>query len=114
MAEIKIRLGAIFRYKTLTVLVWIKGARIHVDVGIKLLNGYFQTPRLQQFCKRSGNYAFAKRGSNTAGYKNVFSHRIYLLRLNRSETYKQKNQYRLSCNWGRKNETSFTRQKIDW
>ena len=71
VAQIKVGFRPIHRDVTFSVLVWIQRARIHVDVGIQLLDGHFVPSRLQQFRQRSTDNALAEAAAHTSRHKNV-------------------------------------------
>ena len=78
MPQIKICFSTILGYKAFSMLIGIECSGINIDIGIKFLNGHFQSSRLQQLCKGGCNNSFSQRGGNTTGYKNVLGHCIYL------------------------------------
>ena len=71
VAQIKVSLRPIHRDVTFSVLVRIQRARIHVDVGVQLLDGHFVPSCLQQFRQRSTDNALAKAAAHTSRHKNV-------------------------------------------
>ena len=55
MADVEIGLGAIFGHVDFTVLERVHGARIDVDVRVKLLLEYLDTTAAQQTTQRRGS-----------------------------------------------------------
>jgi hypothetical protein len=43
MPKVQICFSAVFSHKAFTMLIWIEGARIYIDIRVKLLNGNAQT-----------------------------------------------------------------------
>ncbi len=73
MTQVQICFRSVFRYVALPVFVRIERTGVYVDIGIKLLDGHFQPPRLQQFGERRSNDSFSQRRRYPSGNKNVFS-----------------------------------------
>ena len=48
MAQVQIGFGAVIGDEHFSVLEWAHGAWIHIDIGIQLNHGDFETARLQQ------------------------------------------------------------------
>lgn len=72
MSEVEVGLGSILRHIAFSMLVRVESSRVDVDVRVKFLDGDTQSPGLQQFGERCGNYAFAKRRSDASCYKYIF------------------------------------------
>jgi hypothetical protein len=71
VAEVEIGFGAVIGDVHFAVLIRAHGARIHVQVGIAFLQGYFETAAFQQTPNRRRCYALAQGGYNTTGNKNI-------------------------------------------
>ena len=48
MTQVEICLHAVYSYVTLPMLIRVEGARIDIDIRVKLLNGNIIAPRLEQ------------------------------------------------------------------
>ena len=71
VADVEIGLGAIFGHVDFTVLERVHGARIDVDVRVKLLLEYLDTTAAQQTTQRRGSQTLTERGNNAAGDENM-------------------------------------------
>jgi len=78
MPEIEVCFGTVFCYITLPVFIRIERAGVNIDVGIKFLDGHFQTSGLKEFSQRGGNDAFTQRRGYASGNKYIFSHKAGL------------------------------------
>ena len=61
MTKVQVCLHTISGNIALSVLVWVKGARVYIYVWVKFLNCYAVAPGLQQFAYRCGDYPLSKR-----------------------------------------------------
>ena len=73
VSQVQIRLETILRHVALTVLVGVQRARVDVDVGVELLDGYLVAASLQQFADGGGNNALSQRRNHAACDKNILS-----------------------------------------
>ena len=71
VADVEIGLGAIFGHVDFTVLERVHGARIDVDVRVKLLLEHLDTTAAQQTTQRRGSQTLTERGNNAAGDENM-------------------------------------------
>ena len=60
VAQVEVGFGPVVGYVALAVLVGVEGAGVDVDVGVKLLDGDSEPPRLQKLGQRGGNNSFAE------------------------------------------------------
>ena len=60
VAQIKVGFSPVVGHEHFAVLEGIHGARIHIDIGIQLLDGHRKAARLQQRAQRGGRQAFAQ------------------------------------------------------
>ena len=74
MAEVEVGFRAVLGDEDLTVLERAHGARVDIDIGIKLLRRDFQPAAFEQAAERSGCNPFAKAGDHAAGHENIFGH----------------------------------------
>ena len=58
MAEVEVCFGAVVGDEAFAMLVWIQGARVDVDVGVKFLNRHAEAPGDKQFGDGGGDNAF--------------------------------------------------------
>jgi hypothetical protein len=59
MTQIQIRLCPVLRYITFSMFVRIQCSRIHIDIGVKLLDSDLESSGLKQFGKGGREDAFA-------------------------------------------------------
>ena len=71
MAEVQVGFRAINSDIALTVFIWIQGAGIHIDVGIKFLNRHFVPSCLQQFCQGCTYDSLSETAAYSSRNKNV-------------------------------------------
>ena len=62
--QIEVRLRPIIRNVHFTVLIGVHGSGVHVDIGIKFLDGHGQPARFQQRADGSRRKPFAERGKD--------------------------------------------------
>ena len=74
VTQVQIGLRAVLGDVDLAVLVGAHGAGVNVDVGVQLLGGDLQSPRLEKTAKRRRGDALAQTGNHAAGHKDVFRH----------------------------------------
>ena len=74
VAQVQVGLGAVLGDEDLAVLERAHGARVDVDVGIKLHQRDVDPPRLQERGHRGGGYALAQGRDHAAGDKYIFGH----------------------------------------
>ena len=74
VSQIQVSLCAVVGDKDLTVLVGAHGAGIHVDIGIKLLDGDLVATSLEQAAQRSGGDTLTQTGDNASGDKYILWH----------------------------------------
>ena len=74
VAQVQIGLRAVLGDVDLAVLIGAHGAGVDVDVGVQLLGGDLQSPRLEKTAKRRRGDALAQTGNHAAGHKDVFRH----------------------------------------
>ena len=72
--QVEVRLRPVLRDIHLPVLIGAHGARIDVYVGIQLLRGHLQPPRLQQPAQRGRRDALAQPGDHAPGDENILCH----------------------------------------
>jgi len=60
MSQVKISLGPVIGHVALPVFIRVKGTRVYINIGIKLLDGDLKAPGLQQFAQRSRNNALSE------------------------------------------------------
>src|SRR5690606_29445859 len=73
MTQIEVSFSAIFSDKDFAVMNRAHGARIDVNVGVKLKNRDFEATRFENCRQRSCSNAFAQRRYHTAGDENIIS-----------------------------------------
>ena len=73
VTEIEIGLCAVVGDEYFTVLNRVHGARVDVDVRIKLLHGYLVTAGFQKTTEGCGGNSFSQTGDNASGDKNVLN-----------------------------------------
>ena len=74
VAEIEVGLRAVVGDVNLAVLERAHRARVHVDVGVKLLRGYLEAAAFQQAAEGCGSDALAQTGDYAAGHEDVLCH----------------------------------------
>ena len=72
VAQIQVGLHTVGRHIALAMLIGIQRTWVDVNVGVKLLDGYFIAACLQQFSNGGGDDAFSQRGNDTACNKDIF------------------------------------------
>ena len=72
--EVEVGLGPVLGDVDLAVLVRAHRARVHVNVGVELLRGDLEAPRLQQPSQRGGRYPLPQPGDDASGDENVLWH----------------------------------------
>ena len=72
VAQVEVGFVTVDGNVTFTMLVWIEGARVDVDVRVELLYRNLIAACQQQACQRRGDYAFAQRRHNAACNEYVF------------------------------------------
>ena len=71
VTQIQVRLRAVVGDEDFAVLIGAHGARVHIEIGVQLLNGHPQAPCLQQPSQRGGGNALAQSRYHAAGDKNT-------------------------------------------
>ena len=74
VAQVEVGLGAIVGDEDFAVLVGRHGARIDVDVRVELEHGDREAPALEQPADACGGDAFAQRGGDASGHKDILRH----------------------------------------
>jgi len=74
VAQVEVRLCAVFSDEYLTMLVGRHRARIDVQVGIQLLHGHRNAPALEQPADRRGRNPFAQAADNATGDEYICGH----------------------------------------
>ena len=74
VAQIQVGLCAVVGHENLAVLKRRHGARVYVDVGVKLDEGDFESPRFEDRGKRGGGDSLAQGRHHTAGHEDKFGH----------------------------------------
>ena len=74
VAEVEVRLASVLGDIDFAVLVRAHGARVHIDVRVKLLRGHLQPAALEQPAQRSGGDSLAESRYHAAGHKHIFRH----------------------------------------
>ena len=74
MAQVKVTLMAVVGNKYLAVLEGAHGARIHIQIRVHLLHGYFISARFEQMTQRCCRNALAQGRNNAASYKDMLCH----------------------------------------
>ncbi len=69
VAQIKVGLGAVVRHKDLSVLKWVHGARVHVNIRVELLKGNGESSTLQECPNGSRSKPFAQGRKDPAGHE---------------------------------------------
>ena len=72
MAQIQIGLGTVVGDKDLPVLVGGHGPRVHIQVGIQLLDPHPQSPLLEQPPQGGRGNPLPQPGDHTAGDEDIF------------------------------------------
>ena len=72
VSQIQICLSTVIGYENFSVLDWIHGTRVNVDVWIEFLHGNLVSPGLEQTSEGCGCNTFSKAGYDTSGDKDVF------------------------------------------
>ena len=76
VAEVKVSLGTVIQHVHFTVLVGAHGARVDVQIRVKLLHGHLKAAMLKQRADGRCGKAFTQGGNNTAGYKDIFHNSV--------------------------------------
>ena len=76
VAQVQVGLRPVVGDEHLPVLIGAHGARVHVQIGVQLLDLHPQPPLLQQTAQRGRRNALAQAGYHAAGDKNVFDSHI--------------------------------------
>jgi len=76
MSQVEVGFGAVVGDEHLAVLEGAERARVHVEVGVELLQGNAQSAALEQAADRSRRDAFSERGDHAAGDEAVLSHAL--------------------------------------
>ena len=71
VAQVQVRLRAVLGDIDLAVLIRAHGARVYIDIGVKLLGRHLQPPALQKPAQRGRRNALAQPGDHAAGYENI-------------------------------------------
>ncbi|MPM10225.1 hypothetical protein SDC9_56553 [bioreactor metagenome] len=71
MAQIQVRFGSVVGDEDLSVLVGVHGARVYVQVGIKLLERYLIAPLLKKPSQGSRSNSLSQAGNHAACNKNI-------------------------------------------
>src|ERR1700683_3033473 len=71
VAQIEVSFSAVIRDKHFAVLIGRHRSGINVEVGIALLEGYFQAAAFKETSNRSGRYALSEWRNHTARDENV-------------------------------------------
>ena len=74
MTQVKVALVAVVGNEHLTMLERAHGARIHVQVGIHLLHGYFVSTGFEQMTQRCRRNPLAQGRNNAASHKDMLCH----------------------------------------
>ena len=77
VAQVKVCLRTVLGHKDLPVLIRTHRPRIHIDIGIQLLRGHLQPPRLQKPAQGGCRNALSQAGDHTAGHENILCHFVY-------------------------------------
>ena len=72
VAQVQIGLRAVVGDKYFSVLDGIHGSRVHVQIGVQLLQRHPQAPLLEQAAQGGGGDAFPQPGNHAPGDKDVF------------------------------------------
>ncbi|OPZ73014.1 MAG: hypothetical protein BWY82_01247 [Verrucomicrobia bacterium ADurb.Bin474] len=72
VAEVEVGFGAIIQHIDFAVLEWIHGARIHVQVRIKLLDLDTLAPLFEESTQSRSSQPFSQGGNHSTGYEYVF------------------------------------------
>lgn len=75
VADVQVGLGAVVGDEHLTVLEGVHRARVDVEVGVELLHGDPQAPRLEQGTQAGGSQTLAEGGGDTPGDEDVLGRR---------------------------------------
>ncbi len=76
VAEIQIGFCAILGDKHFPMLERAHGARVHVDVRVKLEEGDFDAAGFENGCEGGGSDPFTQGGNHATGYKNILGHEM--------------------------------------
>ena len=71
MPKVKVSLMTILSHIALTMLVGVERARVHIDIGVELLDRYTITTALQELPKRSRHNTLPKRRDHTTCHKYI-------------------------------------------
>ena len=71
MSEVQVCFRSVHGHVALSMFVGVQGPGIHIDVRIELLNGHFVASRLEEFCQRGTDDAFAQTAAHSARDKDV-------------------------------------------
>lgn len=75
VSDVQVGLGAVVGDEHLAVLERVHGARVDVQVGVELLHGDPQAPRLEQRTQAGGGQALTEGGGDTPGDEDVLGRR---------------------------------------
>ena len=73
MTQVQVGLCSILGNEDLAVLEGTHRTGVDIDVGVELLRGDLQPPRLQQPAQRSGRDAFAQSGDDASAHEYILS-----------------------------------------
>ena len=76
MTQVQVGLCPILGNEDLAVLEGTHRTGVDIDVGVELLRGDLQSPRLQQPAQRGGRDAFAQSGDDASAYEYIFCHNL--------------------------------------
>ena len=79
VAQVQVGLSAVVGDEDLTVLEGVHGPRVHVQVGVELLEGYLQPSLLEEPPQRGRRDALAQAGDHAAGDENILDRHITFL-----------------------------------
>ena len=74
MAQVKVALMSVVGNEYLAMLEGAHSARIHVQVGIHFLHGYFVSTGFEQMTQRCSRNALAQGRNNAASHKDMLCH----------------------------------------
>ena len=74
VADVEVRLQTVPRHEHLAVLVGVHRPRVHVDVGVDLLEGHLHPARLEQASQRRRKHTLPQAGDHATGDEHVLGH----------------------------------------
>ena len=101
MSQIQVCLCTIVCNKDFSVLDWVHGTWVNIDIWVKFLHGDFIAAGLQETSKRCSGDTLPKTGYNTTGYKYIFYwHNQFLLKSYLFSILTDTMQKHLAGQWG--------------